>query len=232
MIVYLKLTFIKLRQASDPAILSIMNQNVAFSRKFIVCLLLLLNVSKAHAGILDINVVGGTFHPHTVESRRVAIMPRRLDKRAKWVITPGLLVGYDFRASDKKRGKSLYAVLGYNRDCYDWPFYTLGCGIRYRYDFSKRYTFRCNVLGAIVFTKQNGLCEDIWPPLNPFENKLPFMEHTRLVLLPYISMGLHYQLSDTEALGLECIFSVYTWICSVVFSHVFPKRKGDAQVSR
>ena len=209
-----------------------MQRNVAFLRKLIFCLPLLLNASKVHAGILDVNVIGGTFHPHTVERRKIPMMPRRLDKRAKWVVTPGFSVGYDFRAPDKKRGKSIYAMISYNRDCFDWPFVILGYGMRYRYDFSKRYTFRFNLLGAIVFTKQKELCIDIWPPLNPFENRLPFTEHTRFIFAPATSIGLQYQLSNTEALGLDCGLSVYAFVLSVTFSHVLPKRKGVVQVSK
>ena len=148
------------------------------------------------------------------------------------MVTPGFVVGYDFRAPDKKRGRSIYAMISYNRDCFDWSFVILGGGMRYRYDFSKRYTFRFNLLGAIVFTKQKDLCINVWPPLNPFQNRLPFTEHTRFIFAPATSIGLQYQLSNTEALGLDFGLSVYAFVLSVTFSHVFPKRKGVVQVSK
>ena len=209
-----------------------MQRNVAFLRKLIFCLPLLLNASKVHAGILDVNVIGGTFHPHNVERRKIPMIPRGLDKRAKWVVTPGVSVGYDFRAPDKKRGVSAYVRASYNRDCFDWSFFLLGYGMRYRYDFSKRYTFRFNLLGAIVFTNQKELCTEIWPPLNPFQNRLPFTKHKRFIFTPATTIELQYQLSNTEALGLECGLSVYAFVLSVTFSHVLPKRKGVVQVSK
>ena len=203
-----------------------MSHNVAFLRKPIFRLALLLNASKVHAGILDVNAAGLTLHLHTVKPEKIPMMPRRLDKRAKWVVAPGFVVGYDFRAPDKKRGKSLYAMFSYSRDCLDWPSSTLGCGMRYRFNFLTRYTFDVNVLGIFMTTKQNFL-EGFY---YPFRFRIPDT-HTKLMLIPIIVAGLQCQVSKTETIGVVCTYTVYSIITSINFSHTFSRRKGVAQVS-
>ena len=203
-----------------------MKRNAVFFKQLIFCLPLLLSFSKAYAGILDVNAVGVTFHPFEVKPERIPRMPRRLDKKARCVVTPGFVVGYDFRAPDKKRGKSLYVMTSYSRDCFDWPFFLLGCGMRYRFNFLTRYTFDVNVLGTFVSTKRK-LCED-WD--YPFRFRIPDTR-TKLMLVPVIAMGLQCQVSKTETIGVVCVFNVHAFVTSISFSHTFSRRKGVAQVS-
>ena len=175
-------------------------------KKLFLSLLLLSSTLKAYAGILDVHVTGLVFHPSksTESDLRANPMPRKLDKQAMWVITPGFVVGYDFRAPNKKKGKSTYAVFSHFRDCYDWPFTLIGGGRRYRFNISKRCTFDFNVVGVLISTETK-VCPMHWKGLDlACVYQIP-NTHTRLILAPYISVGLQYHfLNNVKSSKLCC----------------------------
>ena len=202
-------------------------------KKLFLSLLLLSSTLKAYAGILDVQATGLAFHPSRLSESflRANPMPRKLDKQAVWVITPGFVVGYDFRTPNKKKGKSTYAVFSHFRDCYDWPFTLIGGGRRYRFNISKRCTFDFNVVGVLISTKTK-VCPIQWKGLDlACVYRIP-NTHTRLVLAPYISVGLQYHFLNNVALGIGCVPLPWAPQMAISFSCTFPKSNGGVEDSR
>ena len=200
-----------------------------FYGKCIAGLVCCLAAFNAEAAILDVNITGIVFHPFEIRAADLARnpMPRSLDAKSVWVITPGLLLGYDCRNTNNTQGSSVYSIIGYFQDCYDWPFVLMGSGMRYRFVWARKWAFDGNLLGVFITTQQKA-CPIKREGLDiACVYRLP-NTHTRLILSPYLSVGIQYQLLDNMALGASCICFTHGLQTSLSVSYCFAKRTEES----